>query len=120
MRVSPSTLEELELAYQRYVREVVNTGLALGSRDTYRQNIRRFIEWLRCEYTPKSRELIRQLKEGAWLTAPQAAARLDFAGTERVRVLCRQGRIVGAQKCGNVWLIPDPPVILPRSTSTSD
>ena len=55
MRVSPSTLEEIEVAYQRYIREVVNSGLAPGSRNTYRLNVQRFIQWLRCEYTPRRR-----------------------------------------------------------------
>ncbi len=46
------------------------------------------------------------------LTVTQAAKKLKLSET-RIRQLLQQGRIVGAQKFGMVWVIPDEPVIDP-------
>jgi len=46
------------------------------------------------------------------ITVQQAAKGLRLS-EERIRQLLQQGRIVGAQKFGHVWAIPDSPVIDP-------
>lgn len=46
------------------------------------------------------------------ITVKQCAKRLKLSEI-RVRQLLHQGRIVGAQKFGRDWAIPDPPVIDP-------
>ena len=43
------------------------------------------------------------------LTAAQAAARLGIS-TRRVQKLCEVGEIAGAERFGNAWMTPDPPV----------
>jgi hypothetical protein len=48
------------------------------------------------------------------ITVPLAAAELGVC-VQRVRVLCRQGRVQGAQKVGRDWLIPIPIVVMPGS-----
>ncbi|MDE1828532.1 MAG: helix-turn-helix domain-containing protein [Candidatus Micrarchaeota archaeon] len=47
-----------------------------------------------------------------YLSVTQAAKILDL-DRSRVKLLCSQGRIQGAFKVGNAWIIPDPPVIKP-------
>jgi len=46
----------------------------------------------------------------------EAAAKLGISNV-RVQQLCRQGRIIGAQKVGRAWVLPDVPVILPPSSN---
>lgn len=46
------------------------------------------------------------------ITVKTAASRLNVS-PRRVRVLCAEGRITGAQKVGRDWLIPDPPEVRP-------
>ena len=41
-----------------------------------------------------------------YLSTTQAAERWGLSA-RRVAILCEQGRIVGAQKAGNNWIIPD-------------
>jgi excisionase family DNA binding protein len=54
---------------------------------------------------------MKQLNE--FISAQAAAVTLGVS--ERyVRRLARQGRVQGAQKIGRDWLIPSPPVVLPR------
>ena len=48
------------------------------------------------------------------LTASQAAARLGISD-RRVRKLARDGRVRGATKTGQEWLIPTPVEVLPAS-----
>ena len=46
------------------------------------------------------------------ITVTQAAKKLRLS-EERIRKLLQEGRIVGAQKFGPVWVIPDKPLINP-------
>ena len=46
------------------------------------------------------------------ITVPQAAKRLRISEV-RLRQLLLEGRIVGAERFGHVWAIPDKPVINP-------
>lgn len=46
------------------------------------------------------------------ITAAEAAKLMNVTRT-RIFQLCRQGRIEGARKFGNAWLIPSPFKILP-------
>ena len=45
-----------------------------------------------------------------WVSAKQAAEKLGLSSA-RVRDLCQQGRVKGAQNLGEAWMIPDPPVL---------
>lgn len=45
------------------------------------------------------------------ITVQQAAKKLKVT-PRRVRVLCGQGRIAGAEKIGRDWLLPDKPVVI--------
>jgi len=47
----------------------------------------------------------------------QASAELKLS-TTRVRLLCTQGRIPGAQKVGNSWVLPDVVTITPPPPRT--
>lgn len=49
-----------------------------------------------------------------WLTTIEAGQRLGITPA-RIRQLCQAGRIVGAQKVGRDWVIPDPPQVEPGS-----
>ena len=52
------------------------------------------------------------MAETRWLTAKQAAEKLDVSSAW-VRYLCQQGRMKGAEMLGVAgWMIPDPPVLL--------
>jgi len=42
----------------------------------------------------------------------QAAEYLGVSG-RRVRRLCVEGRIQGAEKCGRAWILPDNPTVSP-------
>lgn len=44
------------------------------------------------------------------ISTKDAAAKLDVS-ERRVRVLCQQGRIKGAELIGGSWILPDNPVI---------
>ena len=46
------------------------------------------------------------------VTVTQAAAKLGVKPV-RVRQLCQQGRIKGAEKLGSAWVIPKPIEIIP-------
>lgn len=56
------------------------------------------------------------MDETRWLTAKQAALKLGVSST-RVRDLCQQGRVKGAEMLGAAvgWMIPDPPVVVGKS-----
>lgn len=41
-----------------------------------------------------------------YLTADEAAKKWGISG-RRVRILCNEGRVKGAEQKGNLWLIPD-------------
>ena len=42
----------------------------------------------------------------------QAAEYLGVSG-RRVRRLCVEGRVQGAEKCGRAWILPDSIIVLP-------
>lgn len=44
------------------------------------------------------------------ITVAQAAKKMKIT-PRRVRVLCAQGRIIGAEKIGRDWLLPDKPTV---------
>jgi hypothetical protein len=48
------------------------------------------------------------------ITVQQAEKKLSIK-PRRIRALCEQGRIVGAEKVGRDWVLPDSPVISPAS-----
>lgn len=50
--------------------------------------------------------------EPKMITVVQAAKKLKVS-ERRVRVLCAQERIPGAQKVGRDWLLPDKPTVTP-------
>lgn len=56
---------------------------------------------------------------GAVVSGQQAAKELGV-GSVRMTVLCQTGRIAGARKVGNVWLIPTPVVRLPPQPPARD
>lgn len=56
------------------------------------------------------------------LISATEAAQLLGLDRSRVKVLCGDKRIKGAEKVGNQWTIPYPPIVLPpksRSTKQS-
>ena len=53
------------------------------------------------------------MSDTVYLTAEQAAHKLGKSSAW-VRHLCANGRVQGATKHGNSWMIPDPPVLLGR------
>lgn len=48
------------------------------------------------------------------ITIAKAALLLNV-NQQRIRVLCRDGRIRGARKVGRDWVLPDRPVITPAT-----
>ena len=40
-----------------------------------------------------------------WITAKEAGTQWEIT-TRRVQILCDAGKVKGAQKLGNMWLIP--------------
>lgn len=50
------------------------------------------------------------------ISVKQAEAKLNIS-ERRIRALCQQKRIKGAELVGKSWVLPDDPVILPGSRS---
>ena len=53
-----------------------------------------------------------------FITIKQAAAKWDLT-PRRVQMLCKEGKINGAQKWGNTWQIPSD-ATLPKETERAD
>ena len=51
-RVRPETLHEVKKALAAYGAEVDASGLAVGSKESYRRLASYFVRWLRCDYQP--------------------------------------------------------------------
>lgn len=45
------------------------------------------------------------------ISTKEAAVILGGISERRVRTLCREGRIKGAERIGGIWVLPDKPVI---------
>lgn len=52
------------------------------------------------------------------ISTQEAAAALKMS-TRRVRKLCEQGRVVGAKKVGDRWVLPEAPVVLAIKQASS-
>lgn len=49
------------------------------------------------------------------LSTAEASARLGIS-ERRLRVLLNEGRVIGAQRVGQIWVIPDPPLVTPGAS----
>ena len=59
------------------------------------------------------------MAETRWITATEAAKVLGIRPTW-MRQLCQSGRVYRAQKFGDIWMIPDPPIVSARLRDSSE